>query len=138
MAVLAGCGEELRLRGVARIGRVVVIGLMATNAGRRQRRVIVVDVAIGALPRRRRVRTGQRECGLVVIEGRIRPHRSVVAEFALLGEPGRYVVRIRSPLEILQMARYAGGTVQGIVVVDVAVGAQARRRDVGAGQGEAG
>jgi len=39
--------EELRLGRVARIGGVVVISLMAADAGQRQRRVIAVDVAIG-------------------------------------------------------------------------------------------
>lgn len=55
VTVLAGGGEELGLRRVARIRGVVVIGLMATDARGRQRRVIAVDVAIYTLPRRHSV-----------------------------------------------------------------------------------
>ena len=66
---LARGREELRLRGVAGISRVVVVGLMASDAGCRQRRVVVVDVAIRALPRRHRMRSGQGEGCVVVIKG---------------------------------------------------------------------
>lgn len=52
VAVLAGGREELRLRGVAGVGGVVVIGLMAADTGRGQCRVVAVDVAVGAYPRR--------------------------------------------------------------------------------------
>ena len=48
VAILAGRGEELRLRRVARVGGVVVVGLVAADASRRQRRVVVVDVAVTA------------------------------------------------------------------------------------------
>ena len=68
VAVLARCREELWLRRVARIGRVVVIGLMASDTSRRQSRVVAVDVTIGALPRRDRMRSGQREGRVVVVE----------------------------------------------------------------------
>ena len=68
VAALTGRGEELRLRRVAGIGRVVVVGLMASDAGGRQRRVIVVHVAVAALPWRHRVRTSQGESSVVVIE----------------------------------------------------------------------
>ena len=61
MAVLTGSREELRLRRVAGVGAVVVIGLMTADAGGRQRRVVVIDVAICALARWNRVRTTQRE-----------------------------------------------------------------------------
>jgi|SRR5579862_7423650 len=57
VAVLARSREELWLRCVARIGRVVVIGLVTPNASRRERRVVVVNVAVRALPRRDRVRS---------------------------------------------------------------------------------
>ena len=66
---LARGREKLRLRRVTRIGRVVVIGLVATDARDGQRGVVVVDVAIGADARRHRVRSGQRERGVVVVEG---------------------------------------------------------------------
>jgi len=109
VAVLTSRGEELGLRGVAGIGRVVVIRLMATNASSRKRRVVVVHVAVYALARWNSMRTGQRERRVVVVERRIRPHRGVVAQFALLRESSRYVGGIRGVLEIIQMARDASG-----------------------------
>ena len=53
--VMAGCAgrrEELRLRSMAGIGGVVVIGLMAADTSRGQRGVVAVDVAVSACPRR--------------------------------------------------------------------------------------
>ncbi len=55
---LARGGEELGLRRVARVRRVVVVGLVAANTSRRQRCVVVVDVTIGTLPRRHQMRAG--------------------------------------------------------------------------------
>ena len=52
MASRAGGREELRLRGMAGIRGVVVIGLMATNTSGGQRGVVAVDVAVGACPGR--------------------------------------------------------------------------------------
>jgi hypothetical protein len=51
VAVLARGREELRLRRMAWVRRVAVVLLVAANTGRRQRRVIVVDVTIAALAR---------------------------------------------------------------------------------------
>ena len=138
VAGLAGGREELRLRRVARIRRVVVIRLMAADAGRRQRRVVVVDVAISALSRRHGVRSGQRKRRVVVIEGRIGPDRRVMAQLALLRESGSHVIGIRRALEVLRVARDARGAVQAVVVVDVAIRALPRRHRVRAGQWEAG
>jgi len=53
--VVTGCTgrrEELRLSRVAGVGRVVVVGLVAADAGDWQGCVITVDVAVGAHPRR--------------------------------------------------------------------------------------
>ena len=49
-------------------------------------RVVVIDMAIGALPWRCRVRSGQRESGAVVVEGRIQPGSRVVTGGASLRE----------------------------------------------------
>lgn len=68
MAGLASRRKKLRLRRVAGVCRIVVVRLMTADAGCRQRRVVVVDVAIGALPGRHGVGTRQRERGVVVIE----------------------------------------------------------------------
>ena len=68
VAVLARSGKELRLRRMARIGRGVVIILMASNAGGWQSRVIAVEVAIGALPGRHGMRAGEGKRRVVVIE----------------------------------------------------------------------
>lgn len=68
VAGLARGGEEPRLRRVAWVGRVVVVGLMAPDTRRWQCCVIAVDMAIGALPRRGSVRTGQGEGCIVVVK----------------------------------------------------------------------
>ena len=52
MARRAGSREERRLRGVAWSGGVVVVGLMAADTSRGQCRVVAVDVAFSACPRR--------------------------------------------------------------------------------------
>lgn len=104
VASLARCREELRLRRVSRICRVVVIGLVAAKARRGQRCVIVVYVAVGALSRRHQVRTSKGEGRVVVIKGRVRPRRGVVAEFASCRKPSRSVRGIVSVGVILLVA----------------------------------
>ena len=79
VTVLARLREELRLRRMAGIRRVLVVGLVATVARRRQRGVITVHMAIGTLPWRHSVLSGQRESRVVVIEGRVRPDDRVMA-----------------------------------------------------------
>src|SRR4030081_1590278 len=95
VAVLTSRGEELWLRGVSWIGRLVVIRLMATDAGSRQRRVVVIHMAIRALARWNSMQARQRKNRVVVIERRIRPRDGVVANFALLRESCSPVVWIR-------------------------------------------
>ena len=107
VTVLARRREELRLRRVSRVRRVVVIGLVAADAGRRQRRVVVVDVAVGAHPRRHRVRAGQGERRGVVVKRGVRPDRRVMAQFAGGREAGRGVRRIGRAGVILLVARVA-------------------------------
>ena len=134
VAALACRWEELLLRRVSRVRRVVVVGLVAANAGDGQGCVIPVDVAVGAYPRRYRMRTGQRERRSVVIKGGIRPHRRVVTQFARGREARRRVGRTRRAGVILLMARIAQRAVQSVVVVDVAVGTLPRRHGVRARQ----
>jgi len=138
VAGLAGGGEKLRLRHVPRIGGGVVVSLVAPDASGRQGRVIVVDVTVGALPRRDRVHPGQRERGVVVVEGRVGPQDGVVADFALLRESNGDVIGSGGAVEVRQVARNAGGAVQGVVVVRVAIGAEPRRNSVRSGQRESG
>jgi len=98
----------LTRRGEARVRYgscgVVVIGLMATDARSVGDVVVIVDVAIRALPGRHGVRSGKWEPGLGMIERSRLPRRGVVAELASLRESPSHVVGIGCTLEILQMA----------------------------------
>jgi hypothetical protein len=111
---------------------------MATYADDRERRVVAVYVAIGALAGWNSMQAGQRERRVVMVERRIRPRHGVVANLALLRESGSPVIWIRGAVEIVQMACDAGGAVQGVVIVDVAIRALPRRYGVGSGQREPG
>jgi len=106
---------------VIRIRRALEVLQVAVHAVRiaTGQRVVVVDVALGAL--QRSMRTCEREARCGVIEGRARPRRGVMALSAGLGEAGLHVVRIRGPLEVLQVAADASGvgTRQVVVVIDV-------------------
>ena len=53
---------------IHRSRRSVIVGLVARDARCVRQVVVVIDVAIGALPRRRSVRSGQRESGAAVIK----------------------------------------------------------------------
>jgi len=94
-------------------------------------------VAVGAGARRDRVQSGEREPSAVVVKCRVQPAAGGVTGFASLRESASDVVGIRGSLEILEVARHAGGAVQGVVAVDVTVGALARRIGVQSGQGKA-
>lgn len=123
---------------MARIRRVVVIGLVAADACDRQRRVVSVDVAIRALARWHGVRTGQRECRVGVIEGRVGPDRSVVAQLARGGESRRSMRGIGGARIIFLMAGVAQRAVQRVIAVHMAIDALTRRHRVCASQGESG
>lgn len=99
MALIAGLGEVGR--DVIRIGRALIVSQVAAHARRVRNVVVVVDVAVGALPRRYRVHSRQRESGAVVIERCIRPRRGVVTLLARLREVRGDVIRIRCSLIIL-------------------------------------
>lgn len=88
-------------------GRVIVVVLVTTYAGCGGDVVVVVDVAIGTLPRRDRVGSGQRKSCAVVIEGGIQPRARVVALLAGLRKVRCDVIRIGRALEIGEVAGYA-------------------------------
>jgi len=133
MAGRTGGREELRLRSMAGVGGVVVIGLMAADTGNGQRSVVAVDVAVGAYPRRDSMGSGQGECRVGVIKRGICPDSGVMTEFASGRESGRRVDRIGGTRVIRLVARIAQRAVQSVVVVHVAVGTQARRNRVRSG-----
>lgn len=112
-------------RRVVRIGGACVVSLVARIAGRRQRCIVVVDVATGTGDRL--VRACQRERRVVVIEAGRNPCRRVVAHIALLREPCGNVIRVRCALKIFQVASHACRAGQVVVVVDMARGARSRR-----------
>jgi len=137
VAVLARRREELRLRGMPRIRRVVVVGLVARDAQRAVQVVVIVDMAIGAGPRRDRMRAGQRESGLRVIKFTVRPLDGVVAQLAGGRETG---VRHRTVRVVVigLVARNASRVGDVVVVIDVAVGAGPRWNRMRARQRETG
>ena len=107
VASLARSREELRLRTVARVRGVVVIGLMTADACNGQGRVVAVHVAVRALTRWHRVRSRQWECRVGVVEGGVGPDRCVVAQLARGRESRRSMGGIGRPRIILLMARVA-------------------------------
>lgn len=135
MTLLASL-RKARLRVIRRRGALVVLKV-TTHAGSRGQVVVVVDVAIGAEPRRTGVRAGEYKPGRGVIKSRIQPGRRVVTLFAGLREVRRDVVRIGGALVILQMASHASGIGQVVIVADMAVAALARWNRVHAGQRKA-
>lgn len=119
------------------IGGSRVILLVTRVAQCTVQRVVAVDVAIRALPRRNDMRTGQREAGGGVIEFAIGPRDGVVAALACRWEFRSDVVhRCDCVVVVVLMATHAGGARQVVVVIDVAVGAQPRRNGVRTRQGE--
>jgi len=109
---------------------------MAGDAGRAGQVVVVVDVAIRALPRRHGVCAGQWEVHQRVIEGGRLPGVRGVALLASRGKGARHVIRIRGALKVFLMARNASRARQVEAVVQVAVGAGPGRNRVPAGQRE--
>ncbi len=121
-------------RHVVRIGRRVVIRQVAAIASGQRTGILAVDMALRAL--RVRVRPGQRELRLGVIELRARPLRGRVADRAVLREARRGVIGIGGRVVIGQVAALAGGQRAGILAVDMAL--RALHRGVGSGQRELG
>jgi len=119
VAGVARC-REAYLR-VDRVIGVVVIRLVARDAGgiRAGQTVVAVHMALRAL--QAGMRAAQRETGRRVTKRRTRPTGGRVALIAGLRKPSLYVVRIRRALEILQVALGTGATGQAVVIAYVAL-----------------
>ena len=128
MAAVASL-REIRT-DVVGICRSLVVLQVATHARRGVQAVIVVDVAIGAGPRRHRVQPRERETGAGMVERGIHPVGGVMAGIARLREIRGDVVGIRCALEVFQVATHAGCAVQTVVIVDVAISTSARWNSV--------
>ncbi len=137
MAVLAGRGEELGLRRMPGIRRIVVVLLVAANTGGWERGVVIIHVAVDALTGWYGVRAGQRKRRVVMVKGGIGPYNRVMAKLTLLRKSSTGMIGIRGALEVLQMARDAGGAVQVVIVSNMAVRALPGRHGMRSGQGEA-
>ena len=135
MTLVAGLRE---IRGdVVGIGRALEVLEVAGHARRATQGVVIVDVTIGALARGNGVQSGQRKAGGRMIELGIAPLHRIVAGFARVREPG---VRHRSGStgEIFLVAAETRHRTQGVVVVDVAVGAEPRWNRVSSGENKTG
>lgn len=132
MALLAGLREILR--DVIWIGRTLEIFQVARHTSRAPQTVVIANVAIDALSRRNRMRSGQHKTCTAVIERGVEPGACGVALFASLREACRGMIRIGRALEIFEVARHTSCARQVVVIVDVAVRAQPRRRGVPSGQ----
>ena len=115
------------IRGdVIRIGRALIVLEMAAHTRRAIQAVVVVDVAVGPGARWHGVHSGEREARTVVVERRIGPRAGVVALITGLREIRGDVIGIGRTLIVLEVAGHARGTVQAVIVVDVAITASAR------------
>ena len=117
-------------------GCIRVVVLMARDACGARQGVVIVHVAISALPRRHRVRPGKRESRTTVVECRVQPRACVVTLLAGLRKIRRDVVRIGRSLIVLQVAADASVRRQVVVVIDMAVGTLPRRHRVHSRQRE--
>ena len=128
VAELAALGKALL--HVVRIRRALEVLQVARHARGLRDVVVVIDVAIGASPRRHGVLAGKWESGFRVIElGRL-PGARGMTRLTSLREAALHVVRIRGALEILEMTRDARGLRDVVIVVDVAVDAGPWRHGV--------
>jgi hypothetical protein len=134
VAYFASLGETAL--HVVRVLAVLEILQVTGDAGSLSEIVVAVDVTISALARRNGMGASQRESGFGVIEVRRRPGYRRVASLTSLRESLLRVVRIICFLKILQVARDAGSLSQVVVVVNVAIGARARRHSMCTCQGK--
>ena len=120
-------------RHMARIIRVLKILQVARHARRARQVVVVVDVTIRTLPRRHRVRPGQYKIDHRVVKRCRSPRNRRMALRAVRRKIRRNVIRIRSPLEIFQVATDTRGAGQVEVVIDVTIDTLPRRHRVAVG-----
>ena len=120
-------------RDMVRIRRALVILQVAGHARRTVQVVVVVDVAIRALARRHRVDAGQSETCGGVIELAVGPDHGVVTLLARRGESGMRHWR-GGVVVVVLVATDARRVGDVVVVVDVAIGALARRDSMRSGQ----
>ena len=115
MALFAGCWEAIVIHGRF---CVVVIRLVARDAGRRRNVVVVIDMALHA--RRGQVRSRQREACRRVVKLAICPHHRVMALLAR-GREARMRHRCRRVVVIRLVARNARRHRNVVIVVGVAL-----------------
>ena len=125
VVALLASGREARVRDWA-IGVVEVV-LVTGNTGRVGDVVIVVDVAVRALSWRSRMRSGQGKSGFGVVKLSWLPGPRRVTEFAVLGKAARHMVGILCSHIIFLMAGVTRRTREVVIVVNVTIGADARR-----------
>ena len=128
VACVAGGGESRC--GMGGVGGAVPVCLMAAVAGCGQGCVVVIGVALSA--GQRSMCAGERECSVVVVEGRGAPAAGGVADGAVGGEAGGDVIGVGGAVEISLMAGVAGGGSGCVAVVGVAL--DAGERGVNAGE----
>ncbi len=125
--VVALVASLREIRGhVVRIRRALEILQVAGNAGRTVQRVVVVDVAVRASPRRNRMHAGQSESGRGVIKLPVSPLHGVMALLTGCRKSGMRHRRCRVVVVVL-MARDTRRTRDVVVVVDMAVRTLTRR-----------
>jgi hypothetical protein len=96
-------------------------------------------MAIDALARRHRVRSGQGEAGASVVEFAVGPKHRIVATLAGRREMGRHVIHRRSGCVVVGlMATHAGGCGDVVIPVYVTIQALSRRHRVRSSQGKSG
>lgn len=133
VASCAGCREARR--SMVRIGRALVILLMAPVAVGGQGRVVIVHVTVHA--RNGGVRTGQRERCVVVIEAGVGPRCGAVTDVACGRKTDLGVVRVVGVVVIGLMATDASGVGAGQLVVAIHMALLAGHGEVETGQGPA-
>ena len=120
VARVAGCGKACRL--MVRICRAVVVRRVTRIAQRSCDVVVAIDVAVGTLPRRNRVLSGQSPPSCRVVESAVHPVDGVVANLACRREISRNVVHRRLRVVVIVLvAAHAGGNRDVVIVVDVTI-----------------